>query len=197
MTLKKAYKILFPIMALTMFFSTATCFAMNEVTVDIPLKYTIKNGTGRSISTSFTLEAKDENTPMPADATGLTKTIVMKKPGKACFGKISYTVPDVYKYTITRKVNKIKDLKEDASKFEVEVCVLSDETAHLIVKKTGEKGKSELIYNDIYEPKKSANTGDFQNIYLYLGIFLIAFVSLFCIAKKRHNRWENESERLN
>lgn len=202
---KGMHKLLLLLVALTMVLSSSTmCFAMNSVTVDIPLKYVIKNASknNKSVTTSFTLEALEDGIPMPAGSVGNTKTITMKGSGITKFGNIVYTVPDVYKYKITRKTSNgnTKYLKEDKTAFNVDVCVLSDETAHLIIKKVGEDGKSELVFEDSFN--NQTKTGDSQNLLVYINVFLSALVALiFLLAIKersiRNSRWIDESDKLN
>lgn len=196
------------LLTLMMFAVTATTsFAIgNEiVTVNIPLKYVIKNAGKDSgkVKTTFTLEAKDDYTPMPEGANGRTKSVTMKGSGLTSFGDITYDVPDVYQYTVTKtteNVKNLKDFKEDRAKFTVDVCVLSDGTAHMIIKKVGEDGKSELIYDDSFE-RNAAKTGDEQNLFGYMSIFFAAMAALIVMLaikerRDRNRRWQNEAERL-
>lgn len=204
----RLYSFMLLLLVIMMIAVTATTsFATSNeiVTVNIPLKYVIKNAEKdiSKVKTTFTLEAKDDYTPMPQGAEGRTKSVTMKGSGLISFGDITYDVPDVYQYTVTKtteNVKNLKDFKEDHAKFTVDVCVLSDGTAHMIIKKVGVDGKSELVYDDSFE-RNAIKTGDEQNLFGYMNMFLLAIAALIVmlVFKERKNRtrgWENESDRL-
>ena len=210
------------ILSLIMILSaTATSFADTEnasssdassetgnpvVTVDIPLKYVIKNERALTgdVTCKFTLKAATESTPMPDGKTGGEKTITMTKSGNTHFGEINYTVPDVYAYTVVRSsTSSVKGLQKDNAEYNVLVCALNNGEGSIIIKKTNEEGKSDLVYADTFKKKtvSSVGTGDLKNPLFILSaamFFLFAMMLLFFIFgvarpyEERMKRLENE-----
>lgn len=174
------------------------------VTVDIPLEYVISNEAKmkKNVKCTFTLKAASEETPMPDGKYGGQKEVVMTKSGKTHFGKIKYTTPDVYAYTVVRKnITTVDGLKEDNAEFNVFVCALNNGEGSIIIKRAGDNGKSELIYADTFKSKSQNQkksiigvmTGDSTKSLLFIcalfSIFLVfLWITFMLLIVKPYNK---------
>ena len=103
-------------------------YAPTAYTVDFAAQKSFSgriNGWESTDEFSFTLTATN-NAPMPADATGSTKTVIVKNVNEAAeihFGDISFTQPGTYRYTIHEVEGNIPGVSYDHSVYTITVVV--------------------------------------------------------------------------
>jgi hypothetical protein len=133
---------------------------------------------------------------MPEDSTERSKIVVMKKGGAVDFGSITFQRPDAFMYSIDRK-EQSPDI--DATHYDVFVAVLANGQKVLVIKKEGQKKKTDKI---CYKDRKlattfgiSPKTGDFIRMLPYLVTLFMALIAggLLVIIKRD---WDNEFNRL-
>lgn len=182
------------------FLILAVCFAMvlsvqshslasyaekiHSVIIDIPVKYIASGGDHSAGSCEYRLKPVTAGAPMPEGTVNGIKTITMEKTGTTSFGRIKFTRPDVYEYTVTRtsihkdeaKGNKtgknkseryisgISKSEEDQAIYHVKAIALNSGAGSLIITKEGEKGKTEILFADTVSAKTdSGDKADKEN----------------------------------
>ncbi|MFR0591083.1 Spy0128 family protein [Bifidobacterium thermophilum] len=112
-----------------------TTIAPTPVDATIPAKKTLDGKTGfGSNRFSFTLQANDSTTPMPADSTnnGSVRTIAANSDGSIDFGTIRYTAEGTYTYTMTESKGADAGIAYDTTSVLVTVKVTRDKTTNTL-----------------------------------------------------------------
>ena len=110
-----------------------TTIAPTPVDATISAKKTLDGKTGfGSNRFSFTLQANDSTTPMPADSTnnGSVRTIAANSDGSIDFGTIRYTAEGTYTYTMTESKGADAGIAYDSTSVLVTVKVTRDKTTN-------------------------------------------------------------------
>ena len=179
--------------------SAIICFGAEYASADIRASYQMDKDPGNcTIRHVFVLNAL-KGAPLPEDAEGSNKRVTVRSSGEFSFGKIIFTRPGRYEYTVSRVPEKNDNILEDRSTYLVTIDVLSDGTVTMVYNKEGDSGKpDEISYIGSYkesvkpEPKPPEHppvkTGDDTKLYKYILLLLMTLGSLalchFLIKKK-------------
>ena len=178
--------------------SAIISFGAEYASADIRASYQMDKDPGNcTIRHVFVLNAL-KGAPLPADSEGSNKRVTVRSSGEFSFGKIMFTRPGRYEYTVSRVPQKNDMILEDRSTYLVTIDVLSDGTVTMVYNKEGDNGKpDEISYIDSYkEPvkpeskplEKPVKTGDDTELYKYVLLLLMTLGSLtlchFLIKKK-------------
>lgn len=112
-----------------------TTIAPTPVDTTISAKKTLDGKTGFGYNRfSFTLQANDSTTPMPADSTnnGSVRTIAANSDGSIDFGTIRYTAEGTYTYTMTESKGTDAGIAYDTTSVLVTVKVTRDKTTNTL-----------------------------------------------------------------
>lgn len=175
----------------------------DDVWIDPPVEKVVVGSPDETETYTFQLEADDESYPMPADADGESSmTVDIEGAGSIEFGKIYFTEPGTYTYTVTEVAGDNDDCEYDDSVYTVKAVVKEDpDTYELSVTTTYTKdgesySKASFRFVNTYpeeepdepEPTPGANTGDPNNPFAVLMVFVLAGLGLggLYVYKRRH-----------
>ncbi len=177
---------------------TNTYTPLAPVTIDPPVKKVVKGSPDETETYTFQLEAMDSAYPMPDEAEGESvMTIDIEGEGEEEFGVITFTEPGTYEYMITEVEGDNPDCEYDSSVYIVTAEVTEGPGRKLQVKRTYTKDGEEVdvaiftfvnTYEDEGEPSKKPDTGDTNNPFAALMVFVIAaagFGGLYVYKKRR------------
>ncbi|MBQ9060933.1 MAG: hypothetical protein IJ128_07305 [Firmicutes bacterium] len=142
-------------------------------------------------TTQLRLIADTPETPMPAGAEGGVKDLTLQDGGEDTFGKIVYTRPDIYHYTVRKEGEEIV--------YHVSVIATNDGKTSMVVTKDGDTEKSELIFHEAASAADQteeadvpasgiAATGDPFPLSLWAAIFASAAALLILLATASADR---------
>ena len=135
-----------------------------------------------SMNNTFVLTAKGD-APMPESS-----EVISPANSSFSFGSIQAIKPGIYEYTVSREINRSKNITFDDSVYHVYVTVFSDGTNAVVLEKEGVKAKPDKItYEDKYTSPQNVKTGDTMEIFTAAGIFFPAAVFLMLLLKKRRD----------
>lgn len=132
----------------------------------IEVSHMIKGSGGENDSYTFVLARETEDAPMPGGALSDSVKLTIKGKGNASFSDITFTTPDVYRYTLREVKGENSKAKYDDTVYEIEVIAQnalakasesagSDGTGRstvIIIKKKGASAKSEkAVFTDTFE----------------------------------------------
>ena len=163
------------------------------VTIDIPITYIVNGNEDAAGGDTFTLVPDDHEAPMPEGTVDGVKSISITKEGTYSFGDIYYDKPEVYWYTVSRVLTEKKGVTKDGSVYRVEVIALNDGHGYVLVHMEGSDEKYELVYTDKVAPE----TGDDNDLIIYMGMAVAAAAALtvFAAAKRREKKTEYQGGR--
>lgn len=161
----------------------------SPVDIDIPIKYTV-NGNAENVGDTFTLAPDDPGSPMPDGAFGGSKTVTIKSEGSYSFGNIHFNEPEVCWYTVTRNVTEKAGIKKDDTVYRAKVVALNNGQGYVFVYKKGGNEKHELVYTDQVAP----DTGDINNLGIYVFMLLAAAAGTAILAVVRKNHANSKSK---
>lgn len=158
-------------------------------TVSISGQHIIQNNEQlKSGRFTFILTAHD-NAPMPEGSVNYVKEVTIDPGEKFEFGNIIYNTTGIYKYTVSRKIIKSKNLIQDDSVYNITVTVFDDSDPIMTIEKIGKEGKLDKIqYTDKYVPKvppEITKTGDDTNLSLYIIVCLTSILALLVLMIKK------------
>ena len=175
--------------------------AFNTNKINIQGNHIVKNKEDlKSGVFTFVLTAENKDNPMPEGSVNGVKEVSISPGETFDFGEIKFQRQGKYKYTVSRKILKSKDLKQDDSVYNAEVTVFSDGTAVLVFREVGKEGKpNKILYEDTYIKKtptggtighqgQTAKTGDEFDFAKYIALFIASMIVAFIvIARGRKN----------
>ena len=116
--------------------------------VEIPLKYAAE---GDEVAREFVLKAEDPANPMPEGSVNGEHRIVLNVSTETSLGTITYYRPGEYNYTVRSDA--------DPSVYRLQVIATNEGQGSLIIRKTGEEGKTELTFRSMYGGSGEDNGG--------------------------------------
>ena len=158
-----------------------------SVTLNIPVRHEITGDsyTGREKFT-FVLKAYD-GAPMPKGAKDGQKTISIRAGKKIDFGDITYDSPGSYFYTVSKKEEEHRYIKEDDTVFSVLVIAFNDGTAKMVI--NNRYGKvDEVLFEDVCSiPQRiPPRTGDgIKGYRAYMAGGAVSLIALIVMLIKR------------
>lgn len=121
---------------------------VNAATVTLDMPTVVMNvPQGSSDNYYVTLESLNANNPMPANNQKMTIAIQGNNEGR--FGSVTYNEPGYYYYKFYQDNTNLKDIKYDATTYELTVQIVQEEggvlKANTALKKTGSNNKYTVV----------------------------------------------------
>ena len=183
-----------------------------SASMDITARHVMEGDeySGRDVFT-FVLTPENPDSPMPEGTVdGIRSVSIAGKEEVIDFGQITYELPEVHYYLITRKdAEDTETLTLDKAEYRLMIAKLNDGSLKSIIydKNSGEK-VAEALYTDKYtEPPKDEESGDGDKtarsktgdekgkmLKYLIAIFAVSVISLAIIWNNRRNRHVKEEE---
>lgn len=129
---------------------------------DIPIKKKVEGNPSEKAKFTFVLKAKDPSYPMPEGSANGVKEITITGSGDTNFGKINFTKPGEYVYTIHEINEGLSGYTYDKTVYTITFHVTEDEdglhTEASIVNSKGEPVK-EIVFTNKYSEGRLPQTG--------------------------------------
>ena len=162
----------------------AASFAETEITVKC---VTAENVPADRRNFSYTLTADSEEVPMPEGSDGRTKTVRIKESDIISFGSISFSHPEVYRYTVRETTEEWSKFRRDKTVYKIEVLVDSNGNTHTVIRNSnGEKVDKMELVNRFYLDRRymSPKMGDLASVSIYVILASGSLIVLWALLKR-------------
>ena len=139
---------------------------------------------------TYELIAQSENDPMPAGSENGIKTVHMKRSGDIDFGRITYSRPDIYCYTLKESSREWGGFRRDHNVYTAQVVVGAEKDVSVVFKNSKGEKTERVEFVNRYSPGKRAGqkapkTGDGIRVLAASAAALISSAVLLIILIRR------------